>query len=620
MHHMLRSGALAAVLGVHLGIVKADPAVPPALLRNSVPTTAAAEAEGPAPADSSLNPERRQRQVRLAARDLASARYRIDLFPDTRLVAERERIVVQGRRQTVWAGHLENEPHSEVILAMRRGVLSGMLRRENGELFRIDYAGKGRHRVRQLDPDRVPAHSHPLRAAAAGSRRPAAAALAPDNPAPLSVVDLMVVYTPAAKARAGGATAIRAKIDGAVAAANQAYLNSGIDMQLRLVHAAEVAYTESGDMQRTLKDLRGSIDGKMDAVHQWRNQFGADQVALVSTDANYCGIAYQMSGTSSSFAAYAFAVVHDDSRYACLANQTLAHELGHNQGNAHDRASSSIPGVFPYSYGHRVCQSGGFRTIMAYPCSGATRVSYFANPSLTWNGQALGIDPDIDPARSAADAWSMETIRTTVAGWRKAVVSASGAMKTAAGEIPQSLAAEATGPDRILLHWPDLGGDEAGYRIERSLDLADWREIANLPAGTAEFLDTGLAPETRYHYRVSSYNGNGGSEPGAPAAAETAKAAAPLARDEVPPSVRIEQPGPGAGVGERLGIVATARDDGGIGSLKLYIDGRLRAAGGGDSLTYSWNAEAARPGTHTIEVLATDASGNTGRASVELRK
>jgi len=110
-------------------------------------------------------------------------------------------------------------------------------------------------------------------------------------------------------------------------------------------------------------DLTYNYDGKMDEIHTLRNQYAADQVSLITTDTNACGIGWLMSSsdTVSSMAPYAFTVVHDDSKYACLSNQTLAHELGHNQGDNHNREDSvGSVGAYDYSYGYRLCQTGGF--------------------------------------------------------------------------------------------------------------------------------------------------------------------------------------------------------------------------------------------------------------------
>ena len=69
---------------------------------------------------------------------------------------------------------------------------------------------------------------------------------------------------------------------------------------------------------------------------------------LVSENSDYCGLANLMTSNSTSFSPYAFGAVYS----SCLSNQSLAHELGHQQGLMHDRASSSgWAGVYAYSYG-----------------------------------------------------------------------------------------------------------------------------------------------------------------------------------------------------------------------------------------------------------------------------
>lgn len=621
--NIIFSLGLSAYLGLVGGAAMAvDAPLPGDLLRDPAPVgLPSASATGEAGALPPKVRQGRDRPVAINTQLLRGERIGLNLFGDAALVGERDRVVEEAPGRSVWIGHVQGEPASEVVLAFRDQALSGTVRRENGDLYEIVYQGNGLHRVRQLDHAKTPPHPHPVAAGALPATPPAPGqpAIAADT-ASTAIVDLMVVYTPRARANAGGAAGIKARIDNAVAAANQAYINSLIDMRLRLVHTAEVPYTETGNMSRTLYDLQKSNDGKMDVVHQWRNQYGADQVLLISADANYCGIGYQMSKLSASFSYYAFSVAHDDSRYACLSNQTLAHELGHNQGNAHDRANSTTPGIYPYSYGHRLCQSGGFRTVMAYPCSGAGTISYFANPSVAWNGMALGIDPAKSAANSAADAWSMMSARTTVANWRASVAATGTATVGAAPIAPANLAASPSGADQIALDWLDVSDDEAGFRVEYSLDGAEWREIANLGPNATHFAHTGLSPATRYAYRVTAYNGMGGSAPTNVSSAATPAQTQPGAADSVAPVARIDSPGDKTQVGDLAGIVATGRDEGGIQSLKLYIDGRLKAASNGAVLTFRWNTQGVAPGVHGLEVVAMDKAGNTGRAAIQVRK
>ena len=82
----------------------------------------------------------------------------------------------------------------------------------------------------------------------------------------------------------------------AVANTNEAYINSGIETQLRLVY---VHYTSGiNDSSHTCGSIIGAFqrngDGLMDEVHDKRNEWGADFLALLPSSAvSGCGgVAY----------------------------------------------------------------------------------------------------------------------------------------------------------------------------------------------------------------------------------------------------------------------------------------------------------------------------------------
>ena len=76
---------------------------------------------------------------------------------------------------------------------------------------------------------------------------------------------------------------------------------------------------------------------------------------------------------------------------------------------------------------------------------------------------------------------------------------------------PSNLNAVVVSADEVSLSWYDNSTDERGFTVERSEDGMSWENIGSPPAGTGEFRDTALEPETRYLYRVFSYNTNGES-------------------------------------------------------------------------------------------------------------
>ena len=291
-------------------------------------------------------------------------------------------------------------------------------------------------------------------------------------------------------------------IHNAVQAANQAYRNSGIAITLDLVGLREVQYEESGDMKASLKHLQGRNDGKLERVHAMRDQAGADVVTLIAEDADSCGIAWSMRGESAGGASTAFNVVNA----GCLSNQSLAHEVGHNQGNMHDRDSTTNTGAFPYSYGFRRCtkDGAGFRTVMAYACQGVARVARFSSPSLTYAGQAMGVAYETDPDNAADNVRSMNNTADTVAAFR----TASGLSPARA---PENLSAWTSAPGTVVLHWFDASDNESGFKVDRSSNGIDFVQVAVLGAEATNYVDNDAAAATRYYYRVRAFNGRGNS-------------------------------------------------------------------------------------------------------------
>ncbi|MFA5984464.1 MAG: M12 family metallo-peptidase [Methylococcaceae bacterium] len=448
----------------------------------------------------------------------------LNLFDDVIVTAVRDKLIDNVKGHTTWIGHVEGEADSEVFLTMHGHTISGLVQ-IGANTYEINSKGKNQHEIMQINSAKNPKHSEsktvddflqsgalpePDTATSTSTTPPTAQAAAAGT-----VIDLMVAYTTKAKNNASGQAGIEAKITNAVAMANQAYINSKIDMQLNLVKMVETNYTETGDMSKSLTDLTGTSDGKMDELHSLRNQYGADQVSLLTADTNYCGIAYVMTSSfvGRAFAPYAFSVVHDDSVYACLSGQTLAHELGHNQGNNHDRDNSgSSPGAYSYSYAYRLCQNAGFRTIMAYACSGGTRVSYFSNPNVALtNGNATGTPTE-------NNALSMNNTKAVVAAFRATATTTVIAPPSA----PTNLVASAFSSSQINLTWADNSNDEIGFRLERSADAINWTEFAITNNNVTSFSDTGLVPSTQYLYRVRAYSSNGNSSYSNTVAATTA--------------------------------------------------------------------------------------------------
>ncbi len=341
----------------------------------------------------------------------------LNLFDDVTVAMTSTAMETIGPAQTpVLVGENDAATGGQSRFAQTSGVLYGVVRTSGKLLYEIAPVGGEAYVIREIDQTSYPAE-HEVVAPEASLPRAADSAKAGTAADDGSRIDIMVVYTPSARDAAGGTAAMASRIALGISETNQGYANSGVVQRFRLVYSGEVAYTETS-FETSLADLQGTSDGKMDNVHALRNTYGADIVSLLINNDDYCGLGYLMTSTATDFAAYAFNVVY----YSCATGYySLAHECGHNQGALHDRANAGGSGLYNYAYGYQqTAASPPFRTIMAYDCDGGcTRVNYWSNPDVSYNGYPTGV---LSTAATAADnRLTLNNTRTIAANWRQAV-------------------------------------------------------------------------------------------------------------------------------------------------------------------------------------------------------
>ena len=311
----------------------------------------------------------------------------LELFPGVTVFGIFERYDPNPDGVT-WVGHVDGVPASTITLAYSGGLMAGSIVLPD-TFYQIRPAAGGLHVVSEIDQAAFLKEAEPIEVRISEADR-AAAANAPMTDT-ADVIDVMVLYTALAAVHAGGPAAIANLINLGVSETNTSFANSGINQRIRLVHAAQVPYTESSSFSTNLNNLRNGA-GALSGVAALRDAHRADLVAMLVHPAapDACGIAFLMTSVTPAFASAAFSVTDT----SCVSpNYTFAHELGHNMGARHDWYVDGATTPFTYSHGHvNAADSQRWRTIMSYPdmCTAlgfsCTRLLYWANPERKYLG------------------------------------------------------------------------------------------------------------------------------------------------------------------------------------------------------------------------------------------
>ncbi|UHQ22671.1 FG-GAP-like repeat-containing protein [Lysobacter sp. 5GHs7-4] len=315
-----------------------------------------------------------------------------------------------------WIG--ETQDGLRAVITFGEKAVFGKIEQKATEALRITTLN-GRTWIMQADPSKLldgnlrrDAESDTLIPAktAAGAASAQVGTLA--NAA--NTVDVALGYTAGMIARYGGATQVNTRLVNLMAITNQAYQDSQITPRVRLVHTMQVDYTDTNSNDTALEALTGytcttsgctqqPVPVGLQGLRAARDAVGADLVSLVrpfnTPEHDGCGIAWLLGGGGSTIdnsdAGFGYSVVSDgqdkdegDGKTYFCREETLAHELGHNMGQAHNPEDSSGQGAHSYSYGYREAATNGFYTVMAYRLGSSTQFSipYFGNPSVIHPG------------------------------------------------------------------------------------------------------------------------------------------------------------------------------------------------------------------------------------------
>jgi hypothetical protein len=337
----------------------------------------------------------------------------LNLFDDISFQTIKDRFERRSSTGYTWIGRIAGTSISQVILTVEDDVLAGNILAD-GEPYQVRAVHEGTHAIRRIDQSQFPEEAPPIPAPIPSDKAETFSPLPQADDGTL--IDVLVVYTAAA---ANASSSINAEIQLAIDETNQTYVNSGVTQRVRLVHAAQVSYTETGHGDVDLVRLQNPSDGYLDEVHTLRDAYGADLVSFwVENMGNDCGIGYLMTAVLPSFASHGFSVVARD---CATGYYSFGHEMGHNMGAHHDRYLKDGDGAYPYSHGY-VYTPGRWRTVMAYnqECAdkgfNCTRIPYWSNPAVDYQGIPTGISEDSQ--ESANNRLTLEHTASTVANFR----------------------------------------------------------------------------------------------------------------------------------------------------------------------------------------------------------
>ena len=391
-----------------------------------------------------------------------------------------ERHVEHPDGNWTWIGRVAGAGKgAEAILTFGKDAVFGTIANGNGEPLQVTTASgrtwlvetdqamlAAQPRVQPTDTDFLAAPSvtaalqsgaqrngAPMAAGAHAMAAGNAIAQPADAVAKTTTVDIAVGYTTGFATRLGGASQAVTRLNSMIDIANQAYANSSLAAQLRLVKAVQVDYADATANRTALLELSGqrcttangtgaihlpdsdvnctanAVPAALQPLVTAREQSRADLAVLVRTfqspENQSCGVAWLLGGGQQAIdgnsAKLGYAVVSDSSGQAfpdpdngaTCRDETLAHELGHNMGLAHDRSSAARSdgvlqaneyGRFADSFGYSTAvDAGNFYTIMSIPQPGQIGFRVFSNPRVTFcGGLACGVAGQEDNARTLA--------------------------------------------------------------------------------------------------------------------------------------------------------------------------------------------------------------------------
>lgn len=330
---------------------------------------------------------------------------------------------------------------------------------------------------------------------------------------------ILVLFTDSAIA-AKGFDVLQATIDSDIAWTNQAYVNSGVALDVAAIAYQRSPVQESGSgLTVTHSNIANSAD-----VKALRDSLHADIVLTVTNESGNGYIGYgtliyyccTATGGLTQYDGFATIIVNGG-----LAGSTVAHEIGHTQGLRHDRQTDGqVNAGGGDNFGYRLCVTGGVRDIMSYSCSGAALQQMYSSPSLYVNGYPLGIDASVDPLNAANNVRTLNSVfEAQIAAVREPLPPPPPPPAPAPG-TPSGLTATVSGGS-VQLAWHLADSNATSVTVQRAVlqtvgngKKTRWSSpvsVATLSGAATSYSNAPGAGTYRYYVYASNASGTSGT-------------------------------------------------------------------------------------------------------------
>lgn len=262
---------------------------------------------------------------------------------------------------------------------------------------------------------------------------PAGSTSAESNPRTgLVQINKMIIYTPEIAERYPGSM-IDTRMHHLIALTNQAMVDSGLEVALRLVHYEQTDYDRNVSSFVGLTDMRDALRGEviegLEDLATTRLQFGADLIGMVwAADIETrgaCGVAFlpfKPEDEKDYDATLGVQISADGvTNWSVCSDSTFVHEVGHQLGAHHQRETfGSNP---PDTTGFALVVPGRFNTVMSSLSSADInrfkRLNVYSSPLIQCGGQPCGSD---EPDAEIHNAEVVAQFAPIVAGYMDSVL------------------------------------------------------------------------------------------------------------------------------------------------------------------------------------------------------